>query len=187
MHSVMRMLSNHHRSAFKLKRERINKCLMYMKRYIPCSILPLSFKCRRNKKVRSDLVVTITRKWLFVLLWMWYCSSLTILLRVRMKLKQCCWWEGPSPWWEETCLPVSLTTLLWKKPAAPHQNLLRKQLEIFCLSPETSQWKIPCQHCHPTGKAGASWELLKGVSCKIEFVLMAHSKAMTPICDLHVI
>lgn len=49
---------------FKLKRERENnnKCLMYMKSYIPCSILPLSFKCRRNKKVRSDLVDTITRK-----------------------------------------------------------------------------------------------------------------------------
>lgn len=62
------MLSKHHRSAFKLKREKINenKCLMYTKRYVPHSILPLSFKCRRNKKVRRDLVDTITRKSLLV-------------------------------------------------------------------------------------------------------------------------
>lgn len=56
-----------------------------MKRCILRSFLSFSFKCRRNKKVKRDLADTITRKSLFVLLWKWYCSSLTALFVLRMK------------------------------------------------------------------------------------------------------
>lgn len=85
------MSSKHHRRDFKLKRARIheNEHLMYLKRHIPHSIICLSFKCRRNKKVKRDWVDSITWKSLFVLLWVCYCSSLTALLTLRMKWKQC--------------------------------------------------------------------------------------------------
>lgn len=85
MHSVTGTLSEHHRDAFKNKRIKENKCPVYMKRHIPHSFLSFSFKCRRNKKVKRDLVDTITRKSLFVLLWKCYCSSLNALFILRMK------------------------------------------------------------------------------------------------------
>lgn len=52
---------------------------MYMKRHIHHSILSLSFKCRRSKKVKRDLVNTITRKSLF-------CSIVDVLLFLSYRL-----------------------------------------------------------------------------------------------------
>lgn len=138
----------------------------------PCSILPLSFKCRRSKKVRSDVGDAITRKSLFVPLWMWYCSSLTVPFGVRMKLKQCCCrGEGPSPWWGGNALTWEPhhTTGLWRKTAA----VLSRTCSESCLQPAPAPKHLRFPSSAPTRESCNPLGITEGVSYRIEVLLMA--------------